>query len=351
MVGLEVGFSFWGLVPRLIAPLFLAAVAMLLVPLFPARARHLAGNRGPAVAGVVLLAGFAGFFAAMFWPHDQFSRDIQLTEGQISQTVMDAGNDWPNWGRTGGGARYAPFEQITPDNIGKLEVAWTARTGYVVDQTQFEQDQNTPLYVDGTLYACAHSGQITALDGDSGKIRWQFDPKAESSDWKRCRSIAYFDPGEGDACGPRLVETTVDARLISIKASDGTPCESFGNKGTVDLWLGMAASDDDFQYLTNSSGPIVANGKIVLAGRVTDNIKWGEPSGVIRAYDAVTGDLAWVWDMGQPTAERPAARRTDLYAKHPQRLVALVLRRVAEHGLSAAGQLVARYLGRAPQAV
>lgn len=66
---------------------------MLLVPPFPARAGRPAVNRGPALAGVVLLAGFAGFFAAMFWSHDQFSRDIQLTDGQVSRTVMDAGND------------------------------------------------------------------------------------------------------------------------------------------------------------------------------------------------------------------------------------------------------------------
>ncbi len=296
----EVGFTFWPSVPRLVGLLAIAAVLMLSVPLFPAQSRRLFRDRHCVAVGIVLLFGFGVYFAAMFWPHDHFSRDIALVEGKPSPTTLAAGNDWPNWGRTGGGARYAPFDQITPENIEGLEVAWTARTGYVVDQAAFEQDQNTPLYIDGTLYACAHSGQISAIDGVTGEIKWQFDPNAKSTDWKRCRSIAYFDPGPGDACGPRLVETTVDARLISIKASDGTLCESFGEGGTVDLWIGMAASNDDFEYLTNSSGPIVANGKIVVAGRVTDNIKVGQPSGVIRAYDAKTGAMAWVWDLGQP---------------------------------------------------
>ncbi len=38
----------------------------------------------------------------------------------------------------------------------------------------------------------------------------------------------------------------------------------------------------------------------VLGGWVSDNQYWGEPSGVIRAFDAVTGSLAWAFDMGRP---------------------------------------------------
>jgi quinate dehydrogenase (quinone) len=34
--------------------------------------------------------------------------------------------------------------------------------------------------------------------------------------------------------------------------------------------------------------------------RVADNFEVGEPSGVIRAYDAITGKFTWAWDMGRP---------------------------------------------------
>lgn len=294
----EVGLTFWPLVPRIVAPLFMAALALMLVPLFPARGGRPAHARLFVFAGLACAAAFIAYFAAMFRPHDIIHNQIALTPGQVDQTSVDAGDNWYAWGRTGKGMRYANAAQITPENIGDLQVAWTARTGFIADQSQQQQDQTTPLYVDGTLYHCAPVGQITALDGTTGQIKWQFDPKAELTDWKRCRSLGYFDPGPGDACGPRVIETTVDARLISVRASDGQPCDSFGDGGTVDLWAGMG--DANAEYLTNSSGPIVSNGKIVLGGRVTDNVETGEPSGVIRAYDALTGDLAWVWDMGQP---------------------------------------------------
>ncbi len=294
----EAGFSFWPQVPRLVAPLFMAALALLLVPLFPVQGGRPAHARPYALAGVALLACFGLFFVGMFRPHDVISNDFSPVPGQISEVTAASGANWTAWGKTGEGARYAPFDQINRDNVDKLEIAWTARTGIVADQSEHKQDQNTPLYIDGTLYHCAPVGQVTALDGSTGEIKWQFDPKAKSDDWKRCRSLGYFDPGPGDSCGPRIVLSTVDSRLISIRASNGTPCESFGEGGVVDLWLGMG--DTDAEFLTHSSGPIVANGKIVIAGRVTDNVTEGEPSGVIRAYDARTGDMAWVWDLGQP---------------------------------------------------
>jgi len=38
-------------------------------------------------------------------------------------------NDWPNYGPDPGHTRYSILKQITPENVGKLKVAWTYRTG------------------------------------------------------------------------------------------------------------------------------------------------------------------------------------------------------------------------------
>ena len=293
----EVGFAFWPSVPRLVAPIFLGALVLLVAPLLRGRERPLQTGLFT-YGGLAMIAAFAAFMAGTFWPHDIISTPFEPTPGKINAASLAAGNDWLAYGRTGHGTRYAPFDQITPENIDKLEVAWTAHTGFIADQLKNEQDQNVPLYVDGTLYQCGPVGQITALDGTTGEIKWQFDPKAKSDDWKRCRSVAYYDPGPGDSCGPRIVETTVDARLISVRASNGQPCETFGNGGTVNVWTGMGGTNPE--YLTASSGPVVARDKIIFGGRVTDNVTLGEPSGVIRAFDAKTGAMAWVWDLGNP---------------------------------------------------
>lgn len=40
-------------------------------------------------------------------------------------------------------------------------------------------DENTPIQIGSTLYSCTPTNIITALDGDSGKALWKYDPKAK----------------------------------------------------------------------------------------------------------------------------------------------------------------------------
>jgi len=70
----------------------------------------------------------------------------------------------------------------------------------------------------------------------------------------------------------------------------------------ADLSIGMADHEGMLLggYYKITSAPTYVRGKVVVGGWVTDGQYWGEPSGVIRAYDAVTGELAWAWDMGRP---------------------------------------------------
>ncbi|MCA0943338.1 PQQ-binding-like beta-propeller repeat protein [Salipiger pacificus] len=259
-----------------------------------------------------MLAVFAAFFALMFVPHDVIRNKVTLKPGEISATTEASGQNWSAWGKTGEGLRYSTAEQNTPENVGELEIAWTARTGFIADQSESKQDQNTPLYVDGTLFQCAAGSQVTALDGTTGEIKWQFDPKGQSPFWKRCRTVAYHASTPGDACGPRIVMSTTDMRLISLKASDGSLCETFGDGGTVDLAEGIGQSIpgdpvDHSQtipplpgFLAQTTGPFIGGDKIILGGWVADNVSTGEPSGVVRAFDAQTGELAWAWDLGNP---------------------------------------------------
>ena len=53
-------------------------------------------------------------------------------------------------------------------------------------------------------------------------------------------------------------------------------------------------------YYFQTSAPLVARDYIVVGGWVLDNRSRGEPSGVIRAFDARSGDLVWAWDLGNP---------------------------------------------------
>jgi quinoprotein glucose dehydrogenase len=52
-------------------------------------------------------------------------------------------------------------------------------------------------------------------------------------------------------------------------------------------------------YYSITSAPAFVRGKVVIGGWVTDGQYWGEASGVIRAFDVVTGDMSWAWDLGR----------------------------------------------------
>ena len=293
----EAGFSFWPQVPRLVAPLFLAAVALLLVPVFPERRG--AANRPFRLGGLALMLGFAAFFAGMFLPHDVVRKDFTAVPGQVSATSAAMGGDWTSYGRTGEGTRYAPLDQINRENVAQLEKVWEVRTGDIADEAQGKEDQNTPIYAAGKLFQCSPGSRVTAVDPVKGEIVWQFDPKTTAPFWQRCRALGFVPARDaGDACGDRVVLATVDRRLMALKAEDGQLCESFGAGGTVDLGTGVGEIKPGF--LMPTTGPHVAGDKIVIGAWIADNDSVGEPSGVVRAFDAYTGDVAWAWDLGNP---------------------------------------------------
>ena len=66
----------------------------------------------------------------------------------------DERDDWPHHGRDAGGTRHSPLAQIDKTNVGRLQVAWTYRTGEMdrVRGTPLERKiafEATPLAIDG----------------------------------------------------------------------------------------------------------------------------------------------------------------------------------------------------------
>ena len=224
--------------------------------------------------------------------------------------------EWSAYGGDAGGQRYSALTQITKANVGKLKPAWEFHTGDVSDgkgDLTTSSYQVTPIVVDSTMYLCTPFNRVIALDPETGKQRWSFDPKLRNRQLHggyplTCRGVAtWLDTGgvPTAACHRRIYTGTQDAELIALDAKTGQPCEDFGVHGIVTLREGLGDAPI-WEYYTTSP-PLVVHDLVAVGALVADNQRVNAPPGVVRAFDARTGALRWAWDPVPPGAPPRAA--------------------------------------------
>ena len=304
----EVGLDPWGLVPRVIGPAVLAILVLLVLPLLaPARWRWT--TAGAAVAGVLVLVLALILVSPGYLKRDPAGQPPMLAAAMADPSLMPVGSDWPAYGGTYSARRFSPLAQITPANVGKLERAWVYHTGDLPPPNPTDIQDNygaetTPLKVGDSLYLCSAKGIMISLDPITGKQRWRFDPKVPDKNipyTAACRGVAYYAvprAAPDTACAARIIEGTLDARIIAVDARTGRPCADFGANGQVNITDGMGEAYPGMVSIT--SPPTIVRGVVVTGHQVLDGQKRNAPSGVIKGYDAVTGELRWAWDMMHP---------------------------------------------------
>jgi quinoprotein glucose dehydrogenase len=218
-----------------------------------------------------------------------------------------AQNDWAYYGHDAGGTRYSPLAQINRANVAKLRVAWTFHTGDISDGSGRPKRsglETTPILVDGMLYFTTPFNRVFAVNPETGKLLWVYDPMIDLAgsygDGLINRGVAtWLDAtrAKGKRCHRRIFETTLDARLIALDAATGDPCADFGNRGQISL-RGVARYIPAEYHMT--SPPLVIDDLVVVGSAIDDNARVDMPSGVVRAFDARTGALRWKWEPLAP---------------------------------------------------
>jgi len=169
--------------------------------------------------------------------------------------------DWPMHRRNYYAHSYSPLDQINTENVGSmtLEWVWSMHEG---------DSEPAPLVYDGIIYMINPGNVIQALDGATGELIWEnWTGPANRQDM---RNIAIYND--------KIIQATTDARLIALDARTGEQ-----------VWEVTMA--DHSKGFGNTSGPIVADGKIIqgLAGCG----RYTEDDCYISAYNANTGELEW----------------------------------------------------------
>ena len=346
----ERGLDPWAQVPRLLAPSVVLVLVLLAIPAL--RGRFSSGRAAFAASAIgitalglsaalttvqqsPLVAQEAPAETAPATPDDQAAptptatpveptaepseveppaSEAAVTEATVADTapapevqfaVLETGVDWPAYGGTHAATRYSPLTQITKDNVGELEQIWEFRTGDLPENPDEPfGNQNTPVKVGDRLYLCSALNKISALNAATGAEFWTYDPQTpiDAIGYNAsCRGLVYFEDTTaqaGDLCATRVVNLTHDARMIALDTESGQLCADFGNGGIVNLMEGIGDSAPGFYAPT--SPPTLVRDVLVVGSQVSDGQTREAPSGVIRGFNAVTGELEWAWDMGRP---------------------------------------------------
>jgi glucose dehydrogenase len=135
--------------------------------------------------------------------------------------LTGADRDRDNWlthGRTYDEQRYSPLDQINAQNANTLGLAWS------LDLDTSRGQEATPLVVDGVMYSTSAWSKVQAIDAQSGKLLWQYDPQVPGeTGTKACcdvvnRGVAVWNG--------RVYLGTLDGRLIALDAATGQPAWS-----------------------------------------------------------------------------------------------------------------------------
>ncbi|MBP0941579.1 membrane-bound PQQ-dependent dehydrogenase, glucose/quinate/shikimate family [Pseudomonas alliivorans] len=313
----EVGFDKWQWIPR--GDLFALIGFWLAMPwvVRPLLRNQTGGSTlgfhpflGSTVAVMALIV-----IALMFY--DPYAVKGQIGSSAASRTTEVAGNEWVAYGGTQSGQRFSSLDQINPQTIDKLSVAWEYHTGDLRDADKDAGEytfEATPLKVNNRVYVCTPHNEVHALNPESGKLDWKYTPEKTRSylqQHQTCRGLSYYaaptvQNAPAAQCEKRVIMATADARLVALDADTGKLCGDFGSNGVVDLHDNMGNVRP--HALMQTAAPLVAGDLIVLGGSVMDNgYDQGNPSGVIRAYNVITGNLVWNFDPGNPQNTAPVS--------------------------------------------
>ena len=179
-------------------------------------------------------------------------------------------NNWVMWGRTYDGQRYSPLNQITKENVGDLQVAWTFSTGVL------RGHEGGPLVIGDTMWVhTPFPNKVFSINLPDRSINWIYEPKQDAAETVpvMCCDTVYRGLAYADG---KIFLQQANTVLVALDANTGER-----------LW--SAVNGDPKKGETNTNAPIVVGDKVYTG------ISGGEfgVRGFLAAYNINDGSLVW----------------------------------------------------------
>lgn len=171
---------------------------------------------------------------------------------------------------------YSPLDEINKGNVKELRLAWSWA------MNDAGSNQPMPLVHNGIVYLGNTGNMMQALDAATGDLIWENQVGPNSiRGFGAVRNIAIYND--------KVYMATNDGRVVAFSAITGK----------VDWDVAIA---DPKLGFTNSSGPIVAKGKVIQGLHGCDRFRLKDRC-FISAYDAATGKQLWRFNTIARTGE------------------------------------------------
>jgi quinoprotein glucose dehydrogenase len=175
----------------------------------------------------------------------------------------------------------------------------------------------TPIMVGDTLFLSTPFHQVVALDAESGRMFWSWDPAAWRGGPIGGDHAGFVHRGVATTVvdGQRRIYITTRGELVALDAATGRLVSRFGTRGRVDLTAHLewpvARS-----HVSGTSPPAIWNGLVVVGSAISDQLIFpGDPPGDVQAFDARTGERVWRWHPIPPAGDPARAGWTATSAR------------------------------------
>ena len=228
---------------------------------------------------------------------------IAVVVGTVTLGAQDRAGEMVEWRYVGAEqshTKYSPVDDIDLTNVDQLEIAWEWEPGELPLEefgTRPGSFQAMPLMIDNVVYLSTMYTRVVALDAETGKELWVFDPEAYRTGPRgagpggfKHRGVAVW--GSGDDM--RIFLNSRDS-LYALDAKTGELIRPFGDNGKVLLTDGFP-NEVTREEFDQTSPPVVFEDLVIVGSRVPDRVQHRfDPPGSVQAFDTNTGERRWVF--------------------------------------------------------
>jgi len=216
------------------------------------------GLRSRSIFAGISLAAFAMVVASSVQANDS-----------VVKAVSDP-NGWAVAGHDYGNTRFSPLKQITSENVGKLQLA------YSLSLASLRSNESSPVVIGDTLYVTTSWGPkyVYAINAATGAQKWNYQPDIPDDvlQYACCdvnnRGVAYADG--------KIFIGRLDGKLTALDAATGK-----------ELWTSTVV---DYKQ-----GSVITSPPLVVRDKIITGFGGGEYGvrGALLAFDLNNGKLLW----------------------------------------------------------